>query len=80
MKRILLFSLVFIFAMSMITLHRAESGGNLCFLCGSGSSCDQCPSPSGSDTSADRKACEAKGCKITGYSSCSTAANVKKCN
>lgn len=26
-----------------------------------------------------RKACRKKGCKITGTSSCSTAANVKKC-
>ncbi|MBM9591020.1 hypothetical protein JWG41_11220 [Leptospira sp. 201903075] len=45
-----------------------------CFLCGSGSSngCEQCRGK-------DRKACEAKGCKISGTASCSTAANVKVC-
>lgn len=56
------------------------ASADLCFLCGSGSSCQQCKSPSGKDTSQDRKACENMGCKISGYSSCSTAANVKKCN
>ncbi|MCW7468117.1 hypothetical protein [Leptospira kanakyensis] len=46
-----------------------------CFLCGSGSSngCEQCRGK-------DRKVCEAKGCKISGTSSCSTAANVKVCH
>ncbi|TGL75650.1 hypothetical protein [Leptospira jelokensis] len=45
-----------------------------CFLCGSGSTngCQQCRGK-------DRKACEEKGCKISGTSSCSTAANVKVC-
>lgn len=44
-----------------------------CLLCGSGSSngCQQCRG--------DRKSCEAKGCKISGTGSCSTAANVKIC-
>ncbi|MCU0825044.1 MAG: hypothetical protein MUF77_10425 [Leptospira sp.] len=46
-----------------------------CFLCGSGSSngCQQC-------RGTDRKACENKGCKISGTASCSTAANVKVCS
>ena len=54
----------------------------LCFLCGSGSSngCKQCRSASGSDTGADRKKCRAKGCKVSGTASCSTAANVKVCS
>ncbi|XDD45534.1 hypothetical protein AB3N60_12565 [Leptospira sp. WS39.C2] len=45
-----------------------------CFLCGSGSTngCQQCRGK-------DRRACEDKGCKISGTSSCSTAANVKVC-
>ncbi|TGN06416.1 hypothetical protein EHR08_09120 [Leptospira bandrabouensis] len=45
-----------------------------CFLCGNGSSngCQQCRGN-------DRKACEAKGCKISGTASCSTSANVKVC-
>lgn len=45
-----------------------------CFLCGNGSTngCEQCRGK-------DRKACEAKGCKISGTASCSTAANVKVC-
>jgi len=44
-----------------------------CLLCGSGSKngCQQCRG--------DRKSCEAKGCKISGTASCSTAANVKIC-
>ncbi|MCG6150027.1 hypothetical protein EHR04_06215 [Leptospira levettii] len=45
-----------------------------CFLCGNGSTngCQQCRGK-------DRKACEEKGCKISGTASCSTAANVKVC-
>jgi hypothetical protein len=47
-----------------------------CMLCGSGSTgaCKGARQCRGS-----RKACRAKGCKITGTASCSTAANVKKC-
>ncbi len=47
-----------------------------CLLCGSGSTgaCSGARQCVGS-----RKACRAKGCKITGTASCSTAANVKKC-
>lgn len=79
MKKILLFSLVFVFAMSLLVINKAESAGGLCFLCGSGSSCEQCPSPSGKDTFDDRKACESKGCKVSGTTSCSGAANIKLC-
>ena len=57
----------------------------LCFLCGSGSSggCSgarECRAAGGKDTSAARKACKARGCKISGTTSCSTAANVKICS
>jgi hypothetical protein len=47
-----------------------------CMLCGSGSTgaCKGAQQCRGS-----RKACRAKGCKISGTASCSTAANVKKC-
>lgn len=81
MKKILVVLAFFIFSIGIITLNMqntsADSG--FCYLCGSGSSCQQCASGSGKDTQADRKACEQKGCKISGTSSCSTAANVKKC-
>lgn len=50
-----------------------------CYNCGSGSSANQCRYY-GSDTSEQRKKCESMGCKITGTSSCSTAANVKVIN
>lgn len=51
-----------------------------CYLCGSGSSngCQQCRYGD-KDTQDKRKACESRGCKITGTGSCSSAANVKVC-
>lgn len=55
----------------------ADASG--CYNCGSGSSANQCRYY-GSDTSEQRKKCESMGCKITGTSSCSTAANVKVIN
>ena len=52
----------------------------LCFLCGSGSSngCKQCRSRSGKDTQGDRKICRKLGCKVSGTSSCSSAANTRR--
>lgn len=81
MKKILFGIGLFLFSAFMIlsTTDRVSAGSGLCFLCGSGSSCEQCPSPSGKDTFDDRKACQNKGCKVSGTASCSTAANVKKC-
>ena len=81
MKKILLVSLFSIFSMIMVlsSVKSLDASSGLCFLCGSGSSCEQCPSPSGNDTQNDRKACENKGCKISGYTSCSGAANIKYC-
>jgi hypothetical protein len=49
-----------------------------CYLCSSGGSCNQC-SYGDKDTADARKACEKKGCKITGTASCSKASNVKVC-
>jgi hypothetical protein len=54
------------------------AGSDGCYNCGSGSKdgIQQCRYH-GSDTYAQRNKCKAAGCKITGTSSCSTAANVK---
>lgn len=81
MKKIMVFVSLAVLSIFMITTSsfNADAGAGLCYNCGSGSSCDQCPAGSGRDTFDDRKACEKKGCKVTGTSSCSTAANVKKC-
>ncbi len=49
-----------------------------CYLCYSGSACDQCRYGA-QDTQDARKACEARGCKIQGTTSCSSAANIKVC-
>ena len=70
-----------LFALFALVLTATPAMADLCFNCGSGSSngCKQCKSRSGKDTSKDRKICRALGCKITGYGSCSTAANVKVC-
>ncbi|MDF3818365.1 hypothetical protein P3G55_00555 [Leptospira sp. 96542] len=64
----ILFSFMTVFAST--TAVFAED----CFLCGNGSTngCQQCRGN-------DRRACENKGCKISGTASCSTAANVKVC-
>ena len=81
MKKIILISAALAFATAMIILtnnSRADSG--FCYMCASGSSCNYCRSSSGKDTSDDRKACEKKGCKITGTASCPTAANYKVCD
>lgn len=67
-------TLVTISFMLMMVLGTTSLVAEDCFLCGNGSSngCEQCRGK-------DRKACEAKGCKISGTASCSTAANVKVC-
>jgi hypothetical protein len=49
-----------------------------CYICTSGSPCQQCRYGS-SDTQAERKKCRDAGCKIGGTKSCSTAANIKSC-
>jgi len=79
-KIIFVFMVLALFAfVATSAINKVSASANLCFLCGSGSSCQQCPSDSGKDTQADRKKCEAKGCKVSGTTSCSSAVNVKKC-
>ncbi len=58
----------------------ATAAAELCYNCGSGSRCDQCRAGSNSDSQEARKRCEARGCKITGYTTCSGAANLKYCS
>jgi hypothetical protein len=72
---------VAVLSLLALVLVATPAMADLCFNCGSGSSngCKQCRSRSGKDTQQDRKICKDMGCKITGYGSCSTAANVKVC-
>ena len=63
----------------MVSNEPLSADASGCYNCGSGSSGNQCRYY-GSDTSEQRKKCESLGCKITGTSSCSTAANVKVLN
>jgi hypothetical protein len=53
-----------------------------CYLCGSGSSsnCRDYCRYSGSDNFENRKKCEKAGCKVSGTSSCPSAANYKVCS
>lgn len=62
-------------------LTPATAWADGCYTCGGGSS-DSCKDYcrySGQDTFATRRSCDAKGCKISGTSSCPTAANYKVC-
>jgi hypothetical protein len=65
-------------AVSFAPTTAAASEG--CYICSSGSSgdCKQCPYGA-KDTQEARKACEKRGCKIGGTTSCSTAVNIKSC-
>lgn len=86
MKKIILFTVTVVAGAALALLvsfdpvHNAYAGDG-CYLCGSGSSdgIQQCRYY-GSDTFDQRKKCESMGCKVTGTSSCSTAANVKVIN
>lgn len=80
MKKLVIAAVCSLAFFSILILNSpGNASGNLCFLCGSGSSCEQCVSASGSDTQADRQLCEQKGCKVSGYTSCSGAANINYC-
>lgn len=50
-----------------------------CYICRSGSSCDQCRYW-GRDSQAQRKACRKAGCLVGGTTRCSTAVNVRICS
>ena len=71
-----LIGVVMAFSLSTFSAGVARADG--CYLCRSGSSCDQCRYGS-NDTQDARKACEARGCKVEGTTSCSSAANIKVC-
>ncbi len=68
-------------ALLMLALLPSAAMADLCYSCSSGSKkgCKQCRSRSGKDTQKDRKICKDMGCKVSGTSSCSKAANVKVC-
>lgn len=75
MKRLLLAAALAL-AAAVSTAPAALADG--CYICTSGSPCQQCRY-SGGDSQAERKKCRDAGCKIGGTKSCSTAANVKTC-
>jgi hypothetical protein len=68
----------FLMAFSLSTFSAGVARADGCYLCRSGSSCDQCRYGS-TDTQDARKACEARGCKVEGTTSCSSAVNIKVC-
>jgi hypothetical protein len=80
MKRVLV-GLSMIFALTLVFggfSGVASAEKPKCYYCGSGS---KSPCSKGYRCFGTRKSCKKKGCRITGYSStCSTAANVKKCS
>ncbi len=49
-----------------------------CYICTSGSACQQCRYGT-SDTQAERRKCREAGCTIGGTKTCSTAANIRTC-
>ena len=66
-----------------LTLFFAAAGAaraDGCYTCGTGSTngCQECRYKE--ETWAARHDCEAKGCKVSGTTSCSTASNVKVCS
>ncbi len=77
MKKIVLVAAMALAAFAAVPTVAFADG---CYLCGSGSTngCKQCRYGA-KDTGDARKACESKGCKVSGTASCSTAANVKVC-
>lgn len=75
MKKLILSFFCLTGALLVTTAVNAE----LCYLCGSGSSCQQCRAGSNDDTQDARRACEKRGCKVNGYTSCSGAANISMC-
>jgi hypothetical protein len=66
-----------VIAISLLCCAMARADG--CYLCHSGSACDQCRYGS-TDTQEARKACEARGCRVQGTTTCSGAANIKYCS
>lgn len=83
MKKIALFLCAFaVAAFALVTVAPQEARADGCYICTSGSA-DQCKDYCkyvGDDTWDNRKACEAKGCKVGGTASCPTAVNYKVCD
>jgi hypothetical protein len=81
MKRIIVslgLAVLFAMAFTIAGIGSASAEKPKCYACGSGS---KAPCSKGYRCFGTRKSCRKKGCRITGYSStCSTAANVKKCS
>lgn len=72
----LLVAAAFAFGMAgFVPIPEALAAG--CYICTSGSPCQQCRY--GSDNQTERKRCRDAGCKIGGTKSCSTAANIRTC-
>lgn len=78
MKLIASASLALALALGFATPPAAASEG--CYVCKSGSTvgCQQCAYGS-KDTSEARKACEKRGCKISGTKPCATSSDTKTC-
>ena len=65
-------------ALSFLPLGAPAALADGCYICTTGSPCQQCRY-TGQDTQAERKKCQEAGCKIGGTRSCSTAANIRTC-
>ena len=63
----------FLIAAVIFSMTAPVFAGEGCYICGSGKQCKY----HGSDTFDQRKKCKSNGCKVSGTTSCSTAANVK---
>ncbi len=79
MKSLLAFALFSLSLLPIFSVSIARADG--CYICGGGSApaCKDYCRYSGSDTFAARKACESRGCKVSGTASCPTAVNYKVC-
>ena len=81
MSRLSTLTLVLASACALPALTVSAAWADGCYTCGGGSAsvCKDYCRYSGQDTFAARKACESKGCKVSGTSSCPTAANYTVC-
>jgi hypothetical protein len=77
MRSLKVLSIVLAMFAGIASFSTARADG--CYLCASGSSCDQCRYGA-HDTQDARKACEARGCKVQGTTTCSGAANIRYCS
>jgi hypothetical protein len=66
-----------VFASLMLAAGPAFADG--CYVCGGGSKCGDYCRYSGADNFEARRACEKKGCKVSGTGPCPTKAGAKVC-